>query len=128
ALTGSYVQLASYATFMFWVLYGVTVAGLIALRRRQPAAPRPYRMFAYPITAVLFIGVAASVAIFAFVSAPLTSIIGLLILLTGVPADYLCPTFHHVIADRSSSRPAEARAAFLTRKASTQHPERRTKT
>jgi amino acid transporter len=89
AMTGSYVQLVSYATFMFSVFYGVTVAGLIVLRRRRPEAPRPYRMSGYPITAVLFIGVAGSVAIFAFVSAPLTSTIGLLILLAGVPAYYL---------------------------------------
>jgi APA family basic amino acid/polyamine antiporter len=89
ALTGSYVQLVSYATFMFWVLYGVTVAGLISLRRKQPSAPRPYRMFGYPLTALLFIGIAGSVTIFAFVSAPLTSTIASLILLTGVPAYYI---------------------------------------
>ena len=89
ALTGSYVQLVLYATFMFWVLYGVTVAGLIILRRRQPHAPRPYRMFGYPVTAVLFIVVAASIVIFAFVSSPLTSTIALLILIAGVPAYYL---------------------------------------
>jgi len=89
ALTGSYSQLVSYATFMFWVLYGVTVAGLIVLRRTRPAAPRPYRMFGYPVTPVLFIGTAGLVAIFALISAPVTSTIGLLILLTGVPAYYV---------------------------------------
>src|SRR5262245_11956139 len=67
ALTGSYSQLVSYATFMFWVLYGVTVAGLIVLRRTHPDAPRPYRMFGYPVTPVVFIVVAASVALFAFI-------------------------------------------------------------
>jgi APA family basic amino acid/polyamine antiporter len=88
ALTGSYSQLVSYATFMFWILYGVTVAGLIVLRRTCPDAPRPYRMFGYPITPVLFIGTAGGVAIFGFISAPLTSTIGLLILAAGVPAYY----------------------------------------
>src|SRR5215471_18486716 len=73
ALTGSYSQLVAYATFMFWVLYGVTVGGLIVLRRTRPAVPRPYRMFGYPITAVVFIVIAGSIAIFAFISAPLTS-------------------------------------------------------
>jgi APA family basic amino acid/polyamine antiporter len=88
ALTGSYSQLVSYATFMFWILYGVTVAGLIVLRQRRSDVPRPYRMTGYPVTAILFIAAAGAVAAFAFVSAPLTSTIGLLILLTGIPAYY----------------------------------------
>ena len=89
ALTGSYSQLVSYATFMFFVFYGMTVAGLIVLRRSHPAADRPYRMFGYPITPVLFIGIAGSITVFAFISAPVTSTIGLLILLAGVPAYYI---------------------------------------
>jgi APA family basic amino acid/polyamine antiporter len=88
AFTGSYSQLVSYAIFTFWIFYGVTVAGLLVLRRRRPDALRPYRMFGYPITPVLFIGVTGGVAIFAFISAPLTSTIGLSILAAGVPAYY----------------------------------------
>src|SRR6266851_5898699 len=34
AFTGSYSQLVSYAIFTFWIFYGVTVAGLLVLRRR----------------------------------------------------------------------------------------------
>jgi APA family basic amino acid/polyamine antiporter len=60
----------------------------MVLRRRQPDAVRPYRMFGYPVTPVLFIAVAGGVAIFAFISAPLTSTIGLSILAVGVPAYY----------------------------------------
>ena len=88
AFTGSYSQLVSYAIFTFWIFYGVTVAGLLVLRRRRPDALRPYRMFGYPITPILFIGVAGGVASFAFISAPLTSTIGLSIVAAGVPAYY----------------------------------------
>jgi len=89
ALTGSYSQLVSYAMFTFWIFYGMTVAGLIVLRRKCPDAPCPYRMFGYPVTPVLFVGIAGWVVIFAFISSPLTSTIGLSILLTGVPAYYV---------------------------------------
>jgi APA family basic amino acid/polyamine antiporter len=89
ALTGSYTQLVSYAIFIFWILYGMGVAGLMVLRRKCPDAPRPYRMFGYPVTPVLFIGVAGGVVVFGFISAPLTSTIGLAILLAGIPAYYL---------------------------------------
>jgi APA family basic amino acid/polyamine antiporter len=89
ALTGTYSQLVSYAMFTFWIFYGMTVAGLIVLRRKCPDAPRPYRMFGYPVTPVLFVGIAGWVVIFAFISSPLTSTMGLSILLTGVPAYYV---------------------------------------
>ena len=88
ALTGSYAQLVSYATFTFWIFYGMTVAGLIVLRRKHPEAPRPYRMFGYPATTILFVVVAAWIVAAAVISAPRTSAIGLLILAAGVPAYY----------------------------------------
>jgi APA family basic amino acid/polyamine antiporter len=88
ALSGSYTQLVSYSIFTFWIFYGVTVAGMMVLRRRCPDAVRPYRMFGYPVTPLLFIGVAGTVAVLAFISSPLTSMIGLSILVAGVPAYY----------------------------------------
>jgi basic amino acid/polyamine antiporter, APA family len=89
ALTGSYLQLVSYATFTFWIFYGMTVAGLIVLRRRQPDTPRPYRMFGYPATPILFVVVAVWIVVSAVISAPRTSGVGILILAAGVPAYYL---------------------------------------
>jgi len=87
-LSGSYSQLVSFATFTFWIFYGMTVAGLMVLRRRRPDAPRPYRMSGYPATAVIFVAVAVWVAVAGIVSAPATSAIGVLILASGVPAYY----------------------------------------
>jgi APA family basic amino acid/polyamine antiporter len=95
ALTGSYVQLVAYSTFMFWILYGMSVAGLIVLRRTRPDAPRPYRMFGYPVTPALFIGLSGGVVIFGFISAPLTSTIGVAILLAGIPAYHLWRRWAH---------------------------------
>jgi APA family basic amino acid/polyamine antiporter len=88
-LSGSYAQLVSFATFTFWIFYGMTVAGLIVLRRRLPNAPRPYRMSGYPVTAFIFVIVAVWVAAAAILSAPATSAIGILIVASGVPAYYL---------------------------------------
>jgi hypothetical protein len=71
-------------------------------------------MFGYPITAVLFIGIAGSVTIFAFVSAPLTSTIASLILLTGVlhlvPVAIRCIKVTSSIAakDRSQTTPTSS--------------------
>jgi len=89
ALTGSYQQLIAYASFTFWIFYGMTVAGLIVLRQKQPDAPRPYRMFGYPATAILFVAMAGWMVVSAVISSPRTSAMGALILASGVPAYYL---------------------------------------
>ena len=67
----------------------MTVAGLIVLRQKQPDAPRPYRMFGYPATAILFVVMAGWMVVSAVISSPRTSAIGTLILASGVPAYYL---------------------------------------
>jgi basic amino acid/polyamine antiporter, APA family len=89
ALTGSYTQLVSYAVFTFWIFYGMTVAGLLVIRHRHPDAPRPYKMFGYPVTPVLFAAVSVGVVLSAVLSSPTTSAIGFAILAAGVPAYYL---------------------------------------
>jgi APA family basic amino acid/polyamine antiporter len=89
ALSGSYLQLISYATITFWIFYAMTVAGLMVLRRKSPEAPRPYRMFGYPVTAVLFLAVSGGIVISACISAPGPSAAGVFIVASGVPAYYL---------------------------------------
>lgn len=54
ALSGRYDQLATYVVFVSFLFYGMSAAGVILLRRREPALPRPYRTWGYPVTPVLF--------------------------------------------------------------------------
>jgi basic amino acid/polyamine antiporter, APA family len=89
ALTGSYMQLVSYAVFSFWLFYGLTVAGLIVLRRKFPDAPRPYRMWGYPVTPILFVVASAWVAASSVLSSPWTTLIGSAIIASGVPAYFV---------------------------------------
>jgi amino acid transporter len=89
ALSGSYLQLISYATITFWIFYAMTIAGLMMLRRKTPEALRPYRMFGYPVTAVLFLAVSGGIVISACISAPAPSAAGIFIVASGVPAYYL---------------------------------------
>jgi len=58
-ISGSYETLLDYAMFALWLSYGVMVAGLIVLRRTHPGAPRPYHMWGYPTTALLFLAFTA---------------------------------------------------------------------
>jgi APA family basic amino acid/polyamine antiporter len=89
AVSGSYEVLFSYSTFTFWVFYGMTVASVIVFRRRLPDAPRPYRMWGYPVTPVVFVAAAACFVANTLVSRPGPSLVGSLIILSGVPAYYV---------------------------------------
>ena len=48
-LSGRYDQLFTYVIFASWILYGMTTAAVLVLRRKRPEMPRPYRTFGYPV-------------------------------------------------------------------------------
>jgi len=88
AASGSYEVLFSYATFTFWVFYGMTVAGVMVLRRKYPDLPRPYKMWGYPLTPIIFVAVAVWFVVNTLISKPGPSGMGLLMILSGIPAYY----------------------------------------
>ncbi|MEO7649880.1 MAG: amino acid permease [Bryobacteraceae bacterium] len=85
ALSGSYDKLLSYSTFTFWVFYGMTVAGVIVLRRTQPDLPRPYKMWGYPVTPAIFVAIAAWFVGNTIVAKPEPALMGTLMIASGVP-------------------------------------------
>ena len=88
AASGSFEVLVSYSTFTFWIFYALTVAGVVVLRRRRPDLPRPYKMWGYPATPIIFVGVAICFVGNTLVSRPGPSLIGLGLIATGIPAYY----------------------------------------
>jgi len=89
ALAGSYEILFSYVIFAAWIFYGMAVLGVLVLRRKVPNAPRPYKMWGYPITPLLFAGVSFWFVVNTIVNKPGPSVIGLAIVAAGVPVYYL---------------------------------------
>lgn len=89
AVSGSYERLFSYVVFTAWIFYGMSALAVIVLRRRWPDRPRPYRMWGYPATPLLFAGVAFWFVVNTIVTTPRSSLIGLAIVATGIPAYYL---------------------------------------
>jgi len=89
AVSGSYERLFSYVVFTAWIFYGLAALAVVVLRRRWPDRPRPYRMWGYPATPLLFSGVAFWFVANTIVTTPLSSCIGLAIVATGVPVYYL---------------------------------------
>lgn len=85
-LTGSYESLIDYALFGIWVFYGLMVAAVIVLRRTRPDLPRPYRMWGYPATPLLFLAITIWFLGNMLVTRPGPAFAGMGLMLTGVPA------------------------------------------
>jgi APA family basic amino acid/polyamine antiporter len=85
--------LLDYALFGIWVFYGLMVAGLITLRRTRPDLPRPYRMWGYPVTAIIFLLVTVWFLVNTLVTRPIPALAGTALILTGVPAYALWKRF-----------------------------------
>jgi len=85
ALSGSYEHLIAYVLFVSWMFHGATVLAVVVLRRKRPDTPRPYRMWGYPVAPFLFVAFAAWFVATTLVSRPRSSVVGGLLLLSGVP-------------------------------------------
>jgi len=85
-LTGSYESLIDYALFGTWVFYGLMIAAVMVLRRRRPDVPRPYRMWGYPVTPVVFVAITLWFLGNMLWTRPGPALAGLGLILTGVPA------------------------------------------
>jgi len=84
-LSGRYDQLYTYVIFASWILYGMTTASVIVLRRKRPEMERPYRTWGYPVVPVLFVLSAASLVLSTLFDSPRESLLGLAIILIGLP-------------------------------------------
>jgi APA family basic amino acid/polyamine antiporter len=82
---GGFSQLFTYVIFGAWIFYAAAVAGVIALRRKEPALPRPFHVPAYPIVPLLFVAGAAYLVVNTLVTTPRESLIGLSFIALGIP-------------------------------------------
>ena len=84
-----YTQLLEYIVSADLIFYLLMVVAVIVLRRKSPSAERPYRMWGYPIVPIISMFLAALLTVDLVFLAPTTSGIGMVIVLTGVPAYFL---------------------------------------
>src|SRR2546429_3503909 len=84
-----YTQLLEYIVSADLIFYVLLVAAVIVLRKKSPAAERPYRTWGYPIVPILSVALAVVLIFDVAYLAPSTSGIGILIVLTGVPVYFL---------------------------------------
>jgi APA family basic amino acid/polyamine antiporter len=63
----------------------MTVTGVLILRKTHPGVPRPYKMWGYPITPILFAGISFWFVANTLITTPGPSLIGLMIVAAGIP-------------------------------------------
>ncbi len=103
-LAGTFEQIADTFVLAIWPFYGLAVAGLYRLRRRNDLS-RPYRVPGYPIVPAIFIAACVYLVISALLSDTWWTGIVLAIVMAGIPVYYLLFANRRAVADRRTSIP-----------------------
>ena len=90
--SGTFEQLFTYVIFGYWIFMGLTVAGVIILRKKMPDLPRPYKTWGYPVTPILFILSAVFLTLNSLIRTFWNSSAGLGVIAIGIPVYFFWKT------------------------------------
>jgi basic amino acid/polyamine antiporter, APA family len=83
-LTQTFESILEFVQFSLTVSSFLTVLGVIVLRFTQPALPRPYRVWGYPVTPLVFLAVSLFMMVHLAVQRPIQSLAGVAMMLAGL--------------------------------------------
>lgn len=84
-LSGTFDQLTDMIIFAMFIYYGATTLGVFILRKTMPDAPRPYKVWGYPVVPAIVIIFCACLVFNTVFSRPREAAMGVVLMLTGVP-------------------------------------------
>ncbi len=87
-LSGRYGILLDYVVFITLLFYILTIWGIFRLRKSRPDAERPYKAFGYPVIPIIYILMAGTMALGLLFYKWQTSLLGIAIVLIGIPVYY----------------------------------------
>ena len=82
--TGTFQTVLIYTQFSLLLCSFLTVLGLIVLRVREPGLERPYKVWGYPVTPILFLSVTLYMMIYVIHDRPTESLLGLITVIAGL--------------------------------------------
>lgn len=85
-VTSSFGGLLAYVGVTLSLCAAVTVTGVMVLRRREPELPRPYRIWGYPWTPLMFLILEGWMIVFAVKDEPMTAVYGAITIVVGLIA------------------------------------------
>ena len=84
-LSGTFDQLTDMIIFAVFIFYGATSLAVFILRRKMPDAPRPYKVWGYPIVPAIFIVFCIVLVLNTTITRPREAVLGLTLIFTGLP-------------------------------------------
>jgi basic amino acid/polyamine antiporter, APA family len=84
-LSGTFDQLTDMIIFAVFFFYGATSLGVFILRRKMPDAPRPYKVWGYPVVPAIFIVFCIILVFNTIFTRPREAIFGLTLIFSGLP-------------------------------------------
>ena len=84
-LSGTFDQLTDMIIFAVFIYYGATTLGVFILRKKMPDAPRPYKVWGYPVIPAIVVLFCVALLFNTIFSRPREAAIGAALMLTGVP-------------------------------------------
>jgi APA family basic amino acid/polyamine antiporter len=88
-LSGTFDQLTDMIIFAVFIFYGATSLGVFILRYKMPDAPRPYKVWGYPVVPALYILFCIGLLVNTWITRPREAAIGAVLILLGVPVYFL---------------------------------------
>jgi APA family basic amino acid/polyamine antiporter len=83
-ITGTFEKVLVYTQFTLFLCSFLTVLGLFVLRIREPELERPYKVWLYPLTPLLFLILTLWMMVFVVLNNPVESLLGLITAIAGV--------------------------------------------
>jgi len=87
-LSGTFDQLTDMIIFAVFIYYGATTLSVFILRKRMPDAPRPYKVWGYPVVPAIVIIFCVILFVNTIIERPREAVFGIVLMLTGVPFYY----------------------------------------
>jgi basic amino acid/polyamine antiporter, APA family len=84
-MSGTFDQLTDMIIFAVFIYYGATTLGVFILRKKMPDAPRPYKVWGYPVVPAIVIIFCGCLVFNSFIKRPDEAAVGIVLMLTGVP-------------------------------------------
>jgi APA family basic amino acid/polyamine antiporter len=89
-LSATFETVLVYIQFSLLLSSFLTVLGLIVLRVHRPELPRPYRVWGYPVTPLIFLAVTLHMIVYTIREKPVESLCGFLTACCGLVVYFLC--------------------------------------
>ncbi|MGD2279501.1 MAG: amino acid permease [Candidatus Omnitrophota bacterium] len=82
---GTFGRLIFFTGVLIWAFFAFIIAGIFILRSKYPEIERPYKVWGYPLTPVIYIAICLWLVINTVIHHPLPSALGICLTLSGVP-------------------------------------------